>query len=75
MTLDQLFDKFPFLQETLRYLLHKIQCTHLSFYALVKVMMELEFIVKEKMQSLARERWASKVLPFLNRPKWKQYTG
>ena len=56
MTLD-LFDRFPFLQEinTVSYLLHKIQCIHLSFYVLVKVMMEMEFIVKEKMQSLARE--------------------
>ena len=71
MTLDQLFDRFPFLQEidTVSYLLHKIQCTHLSFYALVKVMMEMEFIVKEKMQSLARERWASKVPAILKQAK------
>ena len=50
MTLDQLFDRFPFLQEidTVSYLLHKIQCTYLSFYALVKVMMEMEFIGRRK---------------------------
>ena len=71
MTLDQLFDRFPFIQEidTVTYLLHKIQCTYLSFYALVKVMMEMEFIVKEKMQSLARERWASKVPAILKQAK------
>ena len=49
MTLDQLFDRFPFLKEidTVSYLLHKIQCTYLLFYTLVKVM--FYFDIKKNM--------------------------